>query len=58
MSFAHLTLATRDVIASRDFFAGTLGWEAIERPGNIDVEAAWLTHRARAGTASASRAGF
>ena len=42
MSFAHLTLATRDVIASRDFFAGTLGWEPIERPGNIDVEAAWL----------------
>jgi catechol 2,3-dioxygenase-like lactoylglutathione lyase family enzyme len=42
MSFAHLTLATRDVIASRDFFAVTLGWEPIERPGNIDVEAAWL----------------
>ena len=42
MSFAHLTLATRDVIATRDFFAGTLGWEPIERPGNIDVEAAWL----------------
>jgi catechol 2,3-dioxygenase-like lactoylglutathione lyase family enzyme len=42
MSFAHLTLATRDVIASRDFFAGTLGWEPIERPGNIDFEVAWL----------------
>ena len=42
MSFAHLTLATRDVIASRDFFAGTLGWDPIERPGNIDIEAAWL----------------
>jgi len=42
MSFAHLTLATSDVILSRDFFAGTLGWEPIERPGNIDVEGAWL----------------
>ena len=42
MSFAHLTLATRDVIATRDFFAGTLGWEPIERPGNIDIEGAWL----------------
>mgnify|MGYP003725802265 FL=1 len=42
MSFAHLTLATRDVIVTRDFFAWTLGWEPIERPGNIDVEAAWL----------------
>ena len=29
MSIAHFTLATRDVIASRDFFAGTLGWEPI-----------------------------
>ena len=38
MSIAHFTLATRDVIASRDFFAGTLGWEPIERPGNIDVD--------------------
>ena len=42
MSFAHLTLATRDVIASRDFFAWTLGWEPVERPGNIDFKAAWL----------------
>ena len=42
MSFVHLTLATRDVIATRDFFAGTLGWEPIERPGNIDIEGAWL----------------
>ena len=47
MSIAHFTLATRDVIASRDFFAGTLGWEPIARPGNIDVEAAWLRITAR-----------
>ena len=38
----HLTLATRDVIASRDFFLKTLGWKSIPRPGNIDIEAAWL----------------
>ncbi len=42
MSFAHYTLATRDVVRSREFFAGTLGWEAIERPDNIEIEAAWL----------------
>lgn len=42
MGFAHLTLATRDVIATRTFFENTLGWPAIHRPGNIDVEAAWL----------------
>ena len=42
MSFAHLTLATRDVIASCDFFAWTLGWEPVERPGNIGFKAAWL----------------
>ena len=38
----HLTLATRDVIASREFFLKTLRWEQIPRPGNIDIEAAWL----------------
>ena len=42
MSFAHLRLATRDVIASCDFFAWTLGWEPVERPGNIGFKAAWL----------------
>ncbi len=40
--FAHLTLATRDVIATRDFFHRTLGWTPIVKPGNIDVQAAWL----------------
>lgn len=42
MSLAHITLATRDVIATRDFFAETLGWTVIERPGNIEAEGAWL----------------
>lgn len=42
MSFAHLTLATRDVKRTRDFFAATLGWRPIERPNNIGRPAAWL----------------
>lgn len=42
MSIAHITLATRDVARSRDFFAATLGWRAIERPNNVGQPAAWL----------------
>lgn len=42
MAFAHLTLATRDVVATRTFFENTLGWPSIHRPGNIDRQAAWL----------------
>ena len=42
MSFAHLTLATRDVLRTRDFYAEALGWKPIQRPGNIATEAAWL----------------
>jgi catechol 2,3-dioxygenase-like lactoylglutathione lyase family enzyme len=38
----HLTLATQDVIASRQFFKNTFGWAEIRRPGNVEVEAAWL----------------
>lgn len=38
----HLTLGTQDVIATREFFAATLRWQQIPRPGNVDVEAAWL----------------
>jgi catechol 2,3-dioxygenase-like lactoylglutathione lyase family enzyme len=40
--FAHITLATRDVRRSSDFFQATLGWQPIARPGNIDRDAAWL----------------
>ncbi len=42
MSIAHFTLATRDVVRTRNFFVETMGWEPIERPGNIDIESAWL----------------
>src|SRR5262245_55082498 len=42
MPLAHITLATRDVQASLNFFAEALGWRPINRPGNIDRPAAWL----------------
>lgn len=42
MPFAHLTLATRDVSRTRRFFEATLGWRALERPGNIPYPSAWL----------------
>jgi catechol 2,3-dioxygenase-like lactoylglutathione lyase family enzyme len=42
MSLAHFTLATRDVPGSLAFFAATLGWRPISRPGNIGRPAAWL----------------
>lgn len=43
MSFAHLTLATRDVAKSAAFYGATLGWKPVDRPGNIGREAAWLS---------------
>ncbi|HVW37356.1 MAG TPA: VOC family protein [Pirellulales bacterium] len=42
MSFAHLTLATRDVRRSVEFFSTALGWQPIDRPNNIGRPAAWL----------------
>jgi catechol 2,3-dioxygenase-like lactoylglutathione lyase family enzyme len=42
MSFAHLTIATSDVPATAAFFTATLGWPPIVKPGNIEIEAAWL----------------
>lgn len=42
MAFHHVTLATRDVSRSSQFFERTLGWKPIERPGNINRTAAWL----------------
>lgn len=42
MAIAHVTLATRDVAKSQEFFAATLGWRPIERPNNIGQPAAWL----------------
>ena len=42
MAILHCTLATRDVRRTCAFFAATLGWRPIERPGNIPYPAAWL----------------
>lgn len=44
MTFAHLTLATRDAQATAEFFVRTLRWKRIHQPANIepDLAAAWL----------------
>ena len=42
MTFAHFTLATRDVATSSLFFQNTLGWAPISQPSNIDRTADWL----------------
>ena len=42
MSFAHLTLATRNVVTSSEFFQNTMGWTPISRPDNINRTADWL----------------
>jgi catechol 2,3-dioxygenase-like lactoylglutathione lyase family enzyme len=42
MAILHCTLATRDVRRSAAFFAETLGWRPIERPGNVPSAASWL----------------
>ena len=39
---AHVTMATRNVSKTADFFSYTLNWQSIERPGNIGRPAAWL----------------
>src|SRR5687767_5123777 len=38
----HITLATRDVARTADFFEQTLRWRPIVHPGNIGRDAAWL----------------
>jgi catechol 2,3-dioxygenase-like lactoylglutathione lyase family enzyme len=42
MAILHITLPTRDLGRTKQFFQDTLGWRPINRPGNIDVPAAWL----------------
>ena len=42
MTFAHFTLATRDVATSSLFFQNTLGWTPISQPSNINRTADWL----------------
>jgi catechol 2,3-dioxygenase-like lactoylglutathione lyase family enzyme len=40
--FAHLTIATRDVRRTSEFFQRTLGWQPIHMPSNVNLEADWL----------------
>lgn len=42
MSFAHLTLATRDVQRTASFLEQTLGYPRDPAPGNIPSEAVWF----------------
>lgn len=42
MSFAHLTLATRNAEATARFFEATLGWRRIHLPENVEIKAAWV----------------
>lgn len=42
MSFAHLTLPTRDVERTAQFFERTFGYERNPVPGNTPIEALWL----------------
>ncbi len=42
MSFAHLTLATRDADTTANFFEQTLGWRRIHLPQNVEIKAAWV----------------
>ena len=42
MALAHVTLATRDLQRSQEFFAGALGWKPIARPSNAPVPTTWL----------------
>lgn len=41
-ALAHCTLAVKDVAKTSEFFAKTLNWQPIPRPGNITHKANWL----------------
>jgi catechol 2,3-dioxygenase-like lactoylglutathione lyase family enzyme len=42
MSILHFTLATRDVATTARFFSAAMGWQPVDRPNNIPLQAAWL----------------
>jgi catechol 2,3-dioxygenase-like lactoylglutathione lyase family enzyme len=42
MSFAHLTIATRDAERTARFFEATLHWRRIHLPQNVEIKAAWV----------------
>lgn len=42
MSFAHITLETKDVSATSKFFQSVMKWPSLAMPDNVDVDADWL----------------
>ena len=42
MSFAHLTIVTRDVEKTVAFFQKTMRWIRVPAPANAPVEVAWI----------------
>ena len=42
MSFAHLTLATRDVQATCRFYENTFDWKPLHAPSNSPLKVGWL----------------
>ncbi len=42
MTFAHITIATRDVEGTAGFYEKTLGWKRVHAPENSPIEIAWL----------------
>lgn len=42
MTFAHLTIATRNATATSRFYQDTFRWRQLHMPGNIDIVADWL----------------
>ena len=42
MTFAHLTIATRDVEGTAAFYEKTMGWKRVGAPANSPVELAWI----------------
>ena len=42
MSFAHLTIATRDVEGTALFYQRAMGWQRVPIPANTPLEAAWI----------------
>lgn len=42
MTFAHITIASRDVYRSSQFFEKVFAWRPLHEPDNIEITAAWL----------------
>lgn len=42
MTFAHLTIATRNAAVTSRFYQDTFRWRQLHMPGNIEIGADWL----------------